>query len=70
MRRAGGPGHVAEAYRRNARSPRRVGVSTRERREKLRSPSAPRDSLAMEYARLKAFYFDGVQDSVREARFR
>jgi hypothetical protein len=30
----------------------------------------PADSLAMEYARLKAFYFDGVQDSVREARFR
>lgn len=30
----------------------------------------PADSLAMEYARLRAFYFDSVPDSVREARFR
>jgi arabinofuranosyltransferase len=29
----------------------------------------PSDSLRMEYARLKAFYFDSVPDSVRQARF-
>src|SRR5262245_48760699 len=29
----------------------------------------PADSLRMEYARLKAFYFDFVPDSTREARF-
>src|ERR1043166_4286671 len=29
----------------------------------------PADSLAFEYARIKAFYFDWVPDSLREARF-
>jgi hypothetical protein len=30
----------------------------------------PADSLRMEYARFKAFYFDSVPDSVRESRFK
>jgi hypothetical protein len=60
------PPLLAELARRGARFVEFPAVLDARRADYARLPA---DSLKFEYARLKAFYFDSVPDSVREARF-